>query len=274
MILYLERIKHRIAAILPLLCACIFLSAGNLYAQDIPEKPKTLITDYSATLAPQELNTLEHKLVAFNDSTSTQIAVVIINTLDGYAIEDYSYQLATKWGIGQEGKNNGLLLLIALKDKKVRIETGYGLEGAVPDAIAKRIINNEIRPYFKQGDYYGGIDAATTALMQYTKGEYTGEPKGKKAKGGGGFFIVLIFFIIVLVALFKVRQVRSYSAMNNIPFWVAWGLLNASMNRSNGGYWNNFSGGSGGFGGSDSGGGGFGGFGGGSFGGGGASGGW
>jgi uncharacterized protein len=248
-------------------------------SQTIPERSLTLVTDYTNTLQPQELQALESKLVAFNDSTSTQIAIVILSSLDGYPINDYAQKLGEKWGIGNKGKNNGAIILVALNDHKVSIQTGYGLEGAIPDALAKRIVDNDITPAFKQQAYYQGLDAATSTMISLAKGEYTADDYMKKhghRKDGQGFppfMLFIILGIILIVGFSKYRSVSSYATTNNLSFWVAFGLLNAAAN-SGSGRWNNFSGGSGGFGGGDSGGGGFGGFGGGSFGGGGASGSW
>src|SRR5690606_388276 len=103
---------------------------------------------------------------------STQIAVVILKSVGDYEIADYGVQLGRKWGIGSKDKNNGILVLVALGDRKITIQTGYGAEGALPDVITKEIIENDIKPYFKTGSYYEGLDAGTTSLMKYMKGEY------------------------------------------------------------------------------------------------------
>src|SRR5690606_7351506 len=105
-------------------------------------------------------------------STSTQIAVVLIKSLGPYDVADYGVRLAQKWGIGGKENNNGILLLASMGDRKVTIQTGYGLEGAVPDAIAFRIINEDIKPAFARQNYFGGLDLATNSLMAYTTGEY------------------------------------------------------------------------------------------------------
>jgi uncharacterized protein len=179
-------------------------------------------------------------------------------------------QLFNKWKIGQANKNNGVLILAAIEDRKVFITTGYGIEGALPDALCKRIVTNDIVPNFKQGDYYGGLDAATSSIISLVKGEFTADEYMKRNQQSfpvAGLLIALIFFIIIIFA--RVNSVRRYSHMNGLSFWAAWMLMNAASRRSSGS-WGGFSGG-GGFGG---GGGGFGGFGGGSSGGGGAGGSW
>lgn len=243
----------------------LFLST-NLLAQTFPEKPNRLVNDYTQTLSGQQIEQLEQKLVAFDDSTSTQIAVVLINSLEGYDVSDYGVRLAESWGIGGAKNNNGVLVLVSLGDRKVTIQTGYGVEGALPDAIAKRIIEREIKPNFKAGDYFAGLDAGTDAIISYTKGEYINDtPKKGRKEGGLGIGFIIIMVIIILLAIKKggggseVIGGRGSAS----PFW--WLLMGSQMGRGNSGGFGGFSGGSGG---------GFGGFGGGSFGGGGASGSW
>ncbi len=244
-------------------------------AQDFPAKPSTLVNDYSKTLSQEQVASLERKLVAFDDSTSTQIAVVLVSSLNGYDVADYAVQLAGKWGIGRSAKNNGILLLVSIGDKRVTIQTGYGVEGALPDAIARRIIENEIKPAFKAGDYYTGLDQGTSAIMAYTKGEYKNdEPKKGRARSGIPVGAIVVVIIIILVIISRRggggggKQVIG-SRGGASPFW--WMLMGSALNSGGG----NRGGGFGGFsGGGGGGGGGFGGFGGGSFGGGGASGSW
>lgn len=246
-------------------------------AQNYPERSSTLVTDYTGTLSSSEINALENKLVAFDDSTSSQIAVVIIKTLDGYEVAEYAVGIAEKWGIGRDGKDNGIMVLVAMDDRKMTIQTGYGMEGALPDAIAKRIIENDMKPAFKSGNYYEGLDKAADNIISYTKGEYTGERNNAKGEQFPYWIIFWVILIMVAIFLYRVREARQYSRVNHIGFWAAWALLNALQNKP-GGKWRDFSSGRGSFGGWSGGGGssggGFGGFGGGSFGGGGASGSW
>jgi len=253
-----------------------FLSVSSL-AQDFPERsnPPRIVNDYTNFLSKAEGNALENKLVQFSYETSTQIAIVIIPSLDGYDKSSYAFALGEKWGIGQKGKDNGMLILVKPKYQnskgEVFIATGYGLEGAVPDAITKRIVNNEIIPYFKQGMYYKGLDEATNRIMELTRGEYTADEYAQRTKGNVGSAIPgIVIFLIIIVFSFvgRAKRARHYAVGHNVPFWIALGML--SSNRSHGGSFGNFSSGGGSFGG----GGGFGGFGGGSFGGGGAGGSW
>jgi uncharacterized protein len=248
------------------------LFAFAVHAQDFPPRPNTLVSDFSKTLSPEQLSALERKLVAFDDSTSTQIAVVVMQSTGNYEIADYSVQLFNQWKIGQAKKNNGVLMVVALGDRKVWITTGYGVEGVLTDALSRRIIETDIVPAFRSGDYYRGIDASTTTIMRIVSGEFTADSYMKKSKEKPVLFPFLMFlFIIIIIIISRVGRTSRYAKRNNLAFWAAWALLNAASSRTRGS-WGGFSGGSGGgFGG---GGGGFGGFGGGGSGGGGAGGSW
>ena len=249
-----------------------------LSALDFPARPNPprLVNDFTNTLTADQQSILEEKLVAFNDTTSIQIAVVILKTLDGYPLSDYAFELAQKWGIGQKESNNGVLLLISIEEHRLFIATGYGMEGIMPDIQSRRIVANDITPYFKNGQYFEGIDNGTNQMMALAKGEYQGKGTTTNLKKNAPYGIFFILIIILLIFIFRIRSVKSYAVLNSIPFLTAWMLLNAASNRHSG-RWSDFnrgSGGFGGFGGGSSGGGGFGGFGGGSFGGGGAGGSW
>jgi len=252
--------------------AFILFSISSIgFAQEFPAKPTKLVNDYTGTLSADQIQQLEKKLVLFDDSSSTQIAIAILKSVGDYDINEYAVELGRKWGVGDAKKNNGIIIVVALGDRKISIQTGYGLEGALPDVYAKRIIENEIKPYFKAGDYYSGLDAGTTAIIKYTRGEYKNDkPKNKNGGGGGGAAAILVIIVIVVIVILKRGggggnggQVIGGRGVANALFWSM--LL--SGGRSSGG-------GSGWGGGSSSGGGGFGGFGGGSFGGGGSSGSW
>lgn len=251
------------------------LCTAIAFAQELPERSTTLVTDYTNTLSAADKQKLEDKLVAFNDSTSTQIAVVIMRSTGNYDINAYGVQLLRKWGIGEKKKNNGILVLVAISDRKMSIQTGYGAEGAVPDVITQEIIQKDMKPHFKQGDYYGGLEAATNSLMKYMKGEYKAEPKEQASKGGGSGFIVIIIIVVILILVFRNRgggggrQIIGRRGGASPFWWFLAGSLLGGSGRSSGSDWGGFSGGGGG-----SGGGGFGGFGGGSGGGGGSSGSW
>ncbi len=250
---------------------------GELTAQNFPEPmvPFRLVNDYAGLLTEYQQVELNNKLLAFNNETSTQIYVVTLDDLQGYEIDDFGARLGQKWGIGQKGKDNGILILISPLNRKLTIQTGYGLEGAVPDAIAKRLINNVINPAFQQGNYFAGLDSATNVLMSLTRGEFTAEKNGRSGEDElpvAATFIILVFFLVFMVSVIRARH-RYYSPTRSVPWWLM------GMGSSSHSSWRDFTSGSGRFGGSSGGGfgGGFGGFsggGGGSFGGGGASGGW
>lgn len=255
-----------------LFVTCAGLSMGQ--SGDFPAVSNTLVTDYTNTLSSSEKQHLEQKLVAFDDSTSVQIAVVILNSVGSYEIGDYGVRLAQQWGIGSGEHDNGILLLVALGDRAVTIQTGYGVEGAVPDIIAHRIIENEIKPAFRQEQYFTGIDRATDALISYTQGEYTAAPRNDSGGGGVGVLLLIIIFVVVIIAISKKGggnddgEIMGRRGAADALWWMT---MLGGMGR--GGGHGGFGGGRGGFGGGF-GGGGFGGFGGGGFGGGGASGRW
>lgn len=246
-------------------------------AQNILPKPNPprLVNDAAGVLSPEQRQILEQKLVALDDSTSNQIAIVLISTLDGYEVQEYANKLFRDWGIGHKGTNNGVLILAAIEDKKIWIEVGYGLEGAIPDVVASDIYRNTIVPAFKKGNYYRGLDDAVNALGKAATGEY----KVKRNKKGNGettgksilTFIIILFVVLMLVARGgrggggKGGGMMSRKGYGDIAEALLWSSILGGGRRSSGGW------GGGGFGG---GGGGFGGFGGGSSGGGGAGGGW
>lgn len=265
-----EKMKFKV--LITFLILISSLTAG--YSQPFPQKPNRLVNDYANVLSPEELNALEQKLVAFDDSTSTQIAVVLMQSTGEYDIADYAVRLAQNWGVGDAKYNNGILLLAAIGDRRVTIQTGYGVEGAVPDVIAYRIIENEIKPAFRNSNYYGGINRATDALISYTKGEYKADKKPEREGSPIGGLLALIVVIIIVSSLFGKSgkgggggEIMGGKGSSDLFWWT----MMSQMGR--GGRGGGFGGGRG-FGGGGFGGGGFGGFGGGGFGGGGASGSW
>lgn len=228
--------------------ALLLFVFGSAFSQDIPERPSPpkLVNDFAGMLSATEVEQLERKLVDFDDSTSTQIAIVIVNSIGDYAASDFAVQLAQKWGIGQKGSDNGILILIAKESRDAYIATGYGMEAYVPDLVTNEIIENNIIPNFKNAQYYSGLDEASSAIMDAVKGVYQGNGSGKK----GGSDFGTIFFIAFIVLMLFLRSKRG------------------------GGGGTYYGGGSSFSGGGSSGGSSFGGFGGGSFGGGGSGGKW
>ncbi len=251
-----------------------FLSFTFVSGQKVLPKPDPprLVNDAANILTPEQVATLEQKLVALDDSTSNQIAVVLIKTLGDYDIQDYATKLFREWGIGNKKTNNGLLIIAAIEDRRVRIEVGYGLEGAIPDITTSSIISNEITPRFKEGNYYQGINDAVDALTKAAVGEYkvktTRKAKSRDGRGGGsivGFIIILVVILIVIGGRGRGGGGRGRgSGLGGLAEGLIIGSLLGGGRGGGGGGWS----------GGDSGGGGFGGFGGGSSGGGGASGSW
>ncbi|WP_019946487.1 TPM domain-containing protein [Hymenobacter aerophilus] len=246
-------------------------------AQNVPPRPNPprLVNDLAGMLRPDEVAQLERKLVAYNDSTSSQIAVVTVPSLGDYDIFDYAQKLYQAWGIGQKSNNNGVLLLVAKQERKARIHTGYGLEGAIPDAISKRIISNTIVPAFKQERYYNGLDRATDQLISLAQGEYkadqTTRQRAPADDSGSGISFWLIIGVLILFIMLRNRGGGNNGGRRNRGFGGSMipPLIFGDFSGGRGTFGGGFGGGGGGFGG-----GGFGGFGGGSSGGGGASGSW
>ncbi len=239
------------------------LSTLLLWAQDIPEpmSPKRLVNDYVGMLNGTERETLEQKLRAYNDSTSTQITVVVVKSTLPYPPGDYAFELGRRWGVGQKDKDNGVVLLWATEDRKIFIATGRGMEGALPDAVAKRIISTVISPEFKQQMYYRGLDRGTDEIIKYAAGEYKSDgSEGGDGEISVGVIIFLVIFFIILIIIIS-RFNRGGGGMRSrgggwYPYttYTGWGSSSGNWGGSSGG-------------GSD-----FGGFGGGDFGGGGAGG--
>ncbi|MFD1063275.1 TPM domain-containing protein [Winogradskyella litorisediminis] len=263
-----------------MLVAFLFLF-GFQFAEaqyNIPDVPKfqTSVYDYVNLLSDYEKKSLEDKLVRYSDTTSTQIVVVTIPSTQGENINYLGAQWGEKWGIGQDGKDNGILILLAKNDRRIAINTGYGVEHLLTDAMSRRIIERDIIPYFKRNDYPGGLNRGVDAIFEVLTGEYQGTRQ--KSQGdfpAGLFFFMFIFFIIVIIALSN----RKGGSGGNRGNTAGTGSLLEAIILSNMGRGSYRSGGSssggfGGFGGGSSSGGFGGGFGGGSFGGGGASGGW
>lgn len=253
-------------------------SAITAFSQNLPERPspQRLVNDFAGVLNQDEVNSLEQKLVAFNDSTSTQIAIVTVPTLMGYDKGDFAQRLAEKWGIGQKGLNNGVLILVKPKtadsNGQVFIAQGYGLEGVIPDITCAEIVDRDILPSFREGNYYGGLLNAANTLMALARGEFSAAEYGQRAKKASGQKIPfgLVIFIVFIIILLASRGSGGSNQKNisskGLPIWLLLSMMNSGRG-SHSGSWGGFSGGGGG-------GGGFGGFGGGSFGGGGAGGSW
>lgn len=231
----------------------------SIVAQTYPEpfSPPRLVNDYVGMLSREENMQLEEKLVAYDDSTSTQIAIVIISTLDGADAAQYATELGQKWGVGRKGKDNGVVILIAKDDHKLFIAPGRGAEEYLPDAICKRIVEKILKPAFRAGNYYGGLNDATDEMIARMSGTFVNNDKDEDDREGIPLWIIIAIIILIFFVLPLIFRNRggdttfTRGGWGGGPFLGGWG------------------GGS-----SSGGGGGFGGFGGGGFGGGGAGGSW
>lgn len=240
---------------------CLGSSILPLRAQ-IPEPPDPprLVNDFAGILSPSEQQDLENRLVALDDSTSTQVVIVVVRKLREYDISEFSYELGDKWGVGQQGKDNGIVITLSEQDRQVFIATGWGIEGYITDVEARRIIDTYMVPYFRQGNYYKGLQEGTRVITEILAGTFDPEEIERQADGiPMGSIIMLIIIVVIIMTVFRNRgggggQInrRGWSG----PIIIGQG---GGFGSSGGGF---------------SGGGGFGGFGGGGFGGGGAGGSW
>lgn len=253
----------------------LFLVANVTFAQyEIPEVPKkqTSVYDYAKLLSNSEKNKLEQKLIRYSDSTSTQIVVLIIESLKGEDENFLNARWAEKWGIGQDDKDNGISILMSTSDKRISIQTGYGVEHLLTDALSRRVIERIIIPEFKKGNFYGGFDKGSQAIFEILNGTFKNN-KEKTSKSEGIPAALVVIIIVILLIIFskkgnggggRGRRYRKHSTAGDILEAII--LTGVGRGGFGGGGFGSSSGGSsGGFGG---------GFGGGSFGGGGASGGW
>ncbi|MGB4812466.1 MAG: YgcG family protein [Methylophilaceae bacterium] len=167
----------------------------------------TRVTDLTGTLSAQEQSALESKLAAFETQKGSQIAVLLVPTTEPEDIAQYSIRVAEQWKLGRKKTDDGVLVLIAKNDRKMRIEVGYGLEGAIPDVYAKRIVSDVMRPHFKQNDFYGGIDASVDALISIVNGEALPAPEAQGSGGrmGGENMLPLFLFGTIFLTLFFQR---------------------------------------------------------------------
>lgn len=189
-----------------LILSLLFLFASNWsQAQDIKDVPKlwTRVTDQTGTLSQSEIQSLDSRLEQLEKTKGSQIAVLIVPTTGIEPIEDFSIRVAEEWKLGRKGVDDGILLLIAKNDRKLRIEVGYGLEGAVTDLQSKRIIEEYITPNFKQGDFYGGISEGVEALASLVNGEELPEPTGYSDTSSDENLTIWIFLLFILSVIIQ-----------------------------------------------------------------------
>ncbi len=212
----------------------------------IPELWGTRVHDEAKVLSAPFIAQLEQILKTHEDSTSNQIAVLIVPSLQGEVMEEYTLKVAEKWQLGQKNNDNGVLLFISIGDRKARIEVGEGLEGVLPDAVCNQIIRNELAPYFRQDNYEGGVMASVTAITKAIAGEYkaVSAPVQKRRTRGGSLMSTLIILIIIIV----VSSLRNRGGRGGGFYGGGW--YGGGFGRSGGGGWSGgggFSGGGGGF---------------------------
>jgi uncharacterized protein len=230
------------------LITCILFPFFTFGQLAVPELWGTRVHDEAKVLSPGFVSQLEQLLKAHEDSTSNQIAVLIVPSLNGEVLEEYTLRVSEAWKLGQGEKDNGVLLFIAISDRKARIEVGEGLEGPLPDAICNQIIRNELAPYFRQDNYEGGVLASANAIIKAIAGEYQADatPVRKKRTRGGSFIGTLIVLIIIIIISSIRNRGNRGGGWSSGTGWYGGGL----SGRSGGGGWSGgggFSGGGGGF---------------------------
>ena len=257
------------------LAVALLVLATAAFALDVPPAPTQWLTDRAGLLSGADAEALNRKLAAFEQQSGAQFIIYIFPSLENESVEDFTIRAVERWKVGQKKYDNGLVLFVFVKERVIRVETGYGLEGTITDAFASRVIRETIAPRFQAGDWAGGLNAGADAITaQISKGEApvepmqrTGSPQGTPATPGSVFFLIVLFVIIFFILPALMRGGRRGGGCGGclFPFFFFPG---------GGGI--TFGGHRGGFGGGGFGGGGFGGFsgGGGGFGGGGATGGW
>ena len=245
----------------------------NAFALEVPPPPDTYVTDKANILAPETEARLELILAQFEASTSNQIVIATFPSLEGESLEDFSIRVAERWKVGQKDKDNGVVVLIFRDDRQIRIEVGYGLEGALPDALAGQIIQTKMIPYFKEGKFDQGVLLGTQAILQATQGEF----KGNGTTQGAGTsqetegIVILVLFIAFVLWLCDTIRYSFYffghRAIRDRYGWIEWFirfsillallnillriLISSAMSRGGGysGSRSGFSGGGGSFGG-------------------------
>ena len=253
-----------IRSILPVLAVAAFAAAAFAGQSPLPPKPADYVLDQSGVFSPMEREALSRELEQFERETSNQIVVAVMPRVpDDYVMEDFTQRTAEAWGAGQRGTDNGIVLFVFPDQREMRIEVGYGLEGAVPDALANQIIQNDIVPYFRSGNMAGGIAQGAQALMAASKGEYTGtgrtvaETEYAANEAFFNFIILAVFliFIILHIRMAMKRGGRVYAPSGRRDVWFP----SSGTGLGGGGFGGGFGGGGFGGGGFSGGGGGFGG---------------
>lgn len=234
----------------------LLLLSTALFGQKIPDAPSPMrfVNDFADILDPASEQMLESRLYAYNDSTSTQVVIVTVGSLEGYEVEQVGYKIASTWGIGQKGKNNGLLILVAPAEHKMRVEVGYGLEGTVTDIRSKYIITDLMKPRFKEGNYAAGLDDATKAIIEMLSGSFKrdGTETDKKTGSSGGSFWTVLLILVGLVFVFMVFSRGNNKGGNGTTFYSGGAFYGGGGSSYDSGGGSSFDFGGGGFGGGGS----------------------
>lgn len=237
----LERLKfHSIF----LAVTFLFLNAFTVQALEIPAPTGYRVNDFASVLSSETKTRLESKLQTFEKETTTQIVVAIFPSLEDESLEDFTNRMFEAWKVGQKNNNNGVLLAIFIQEHKVRIEVGYGLEGALTDALSSRIIRNELAPEFRSGNYDAGVEKTVDAIQKAVRGEYTAPESEKRPQIS--YFTLLIFFLIIMFIIIKVMRapmtIGPYSRRRRNNDWGG-GWFGGWGGGSGGGGWGGSSGG-------------------------------
>lgn len=235
------------------------LAVGLRAAEVIPPAPPNHFNDAAKLVRPATAAQLNQELAQFERDTSNQILVAIYPRMHSESsVDDYAVRVAQAWRVGQKGRNNGAVLFVFQQSRDVRIVTGYGLEGALPDALCKRIIENEIVPRFRTGDFDGGLVAGVRAMMAATRGEYRGTGRTAAGDGSTGFSLpwpLVLFILIMLFVRASFRRGTVYGGRGRRNMWVGRGPWGGGGGGGwGGGGGGTFSGGGGSFGGGGAGG--------------------
>jgi len=257
--------RHAAWLFIALLAIWAWSMAG---AEVIPQVPTQYFNDYAHVTSSAAAARLNSTLEDFERQTSDQILVAVYPKMQSdSSIEDYTVRVAQSWKVGQKGRDNGAVLFVFVQDRKMFIQVGYGLEGALPDAVAKRIIDNELKPRFRTGDFEGGLNGGVTAILAAVRGEYkgTGTTVADRSRGSGsGSAVAGIILLVILFGLFAVIPlIRALSGTTyrrrGYGYWGGWTMGGGGVSSGSWGGGGGWSGGSGGGGGFSGGGGSFGG---------------
>ena len=248
------------------LAAAFWPSANLSAAEVIPPKPAGYFNDYAGVVSKEAALRFNEKLAQFERETSNQVVVAVFRKMESdSSVEDYGQRVAQSWGVGQKGvsQGNGVVLLVFIQDRKISLQVGYGLEGALPDLVAYDIQARHITPHFRNGDYEGGLAEGIDLICKAIRGEYKGDGKTNtertSRKVGGGHFLAFFVIAIIVLAVISNSRVRrrgyGYSSVGG-PFLGGWGGGSSggswSSGSSSGGGFSGFSGGGGSFGGGGS----------------------